>query len=74
MRSSPLGLGIPAHRRRIGMAPSSRAMRAVQIIRRTRGPRCRRLPEPEAGPCQQLYDVSTAAVNYADTHHRLSPD
>ncbi|SOD98696.1 Zn-dependent oxidoreductase [Blastococcus haudaquaticus] len=25
------------------------------------------VPEPEAGP-GQLYDVSTAGVNYADTH------
>ena len=30
------------------------------------------LPEPEPGPGQKLYDVSTAGVNYADTHHRLS--
>jgi NADPH:quinone reductase-like Zn-dependent oxidoreductase len=30
------------------------------------------IPEPEAGPGQQLYDVSTAGINYADTHHRLS--
>jgi hypothetical protein len=29
-------------------------------------------PEPEAGPGQKLYDVSTAGVNYADTHYRLS--
>src|SRR4051812_50002557 len=26
------------------------------------------IPEPEAGPGQKLYDVSTAGVNYADTH------
>ncbi len=26
--------------------------------------------EPEGGPGQQLYDVSTAGVNVADTHHR----
>jgi hypothetical protein len=30
------------------------------------------VPEPEAGPGQQLYDVSTAGMNYADTHHNLS--
>ncbi len=30
------------------------------------------LPEPEAGPGQQLYDVSTAGIDYADTHHPLS--
>jgi NADPH:quinone reductase-like Zn-dependent oxidoreductase len=29
-------------------------------------------PEPEAGPGQKVYDVSTAGVNYADTHHGLS--
>jgi len=28
------------------------------------------LPEPTPGPGHQLYDVSTAGVNYADTHHR----
>ena len=26
--------------------------------------------EPEAGPGQQARDLSTAGVNYADTHHR----
>jgi len=30
------------------------------------------LPEPEVGPGQTLHDVSTAGINYADTHHRLS--
>jgi NADPH:quinone reductase-like Zn-dependent oxidoreductase len=30
------------------------------------------LPEPEARPGQKLYDVSTAGVNYADTHHSVS--
>jgi NADPH:quinone reductase-like Zn-dependent oxidoreductase len=30
------------------------------------------IPGPEAGPGQRLYDVSTAGVNYADTHHCLS--
>jgi NADPH:quinone reductase-like Zn-dependent oxidoreductase len=30
------------------------------------------ITEPEPGPGQQLYDVSTAGVNYADTHHRRS--
>jgi len=28
------------------------------------------LPEPEAGPGQTLYNISTAGVNYADTHQR----
>jgi NADPH:quinone reductase-like Zn-dependent oxidoreductase len=31
------------------------------------------VPEPTQGPGQQLYDVSTAGINYADTHHRRSP-
>ena len=30
------------------------------------------LPEPEAGDGQKLYDVSTAGINYADTHHPVS--
>jgi len=30
------------------------------------------IPEPEAGPGQRLYDFSTAGINYADIHHRLS--
>jgi len=30
------------------------------------------IAEPEAGPGQKLYDVSTAGVNYADTHQSLS--
>jgi NADPH:quinone reductase-like Zn-dependent oxidoreductase len=32
------------------------------------------VPEPTPGPGQQLYDVSTAGLNFADTHHRLSAD
>ena len=32
------------------------------------------IPEPEASPGQKLYDVSTAGVNYADTHHPESAD
>jgi len=45
-------------------------MRAVQITR-FGGPEVLEIvdvPEPEAGPNQQVYDVSTAGVNYADTH------
>ena len=30
------------------------------------------ISEPEAGPGQKRYDVSTAGVNYTDTHHALS--
>jgi NADPH:quinone reductase-like Zn-dependent oxidoreductase len=49
-------------------------MRAVQITR-FGGPEVLDvvdIPEPELGPGQKLYDVSTARINYADTHHRLS--
>ena len=47
-------------------------MRAVQITR-FGGPEVLEIvdvPEPTPGPGQQLYDVSTAGINYADTHHR----
>jgi NADPH2:quinone reductase len=30
------------------------------------------LAEPEPGPGQQLYEVLTAGIHYADTHHFLS--
>ena len=49
-------------------------MRAVQI-NRFGGPEVLEVvdvPKPEASAGQQLYDVSTAGVNYADTHHALS--
>ena len=49
-------------------------MRAVQITR-FGGPEVLEIvdvPEPEAGRGQTLYDVSTAGVNYADTHQQLS--
>ncbi|SDN83096.1 Zn-dependent oxidoreductase [Geodermatophilus sp. DSM 45219] len=49
-------------------------MRAVQITR-FRGPEVLDvvdLPDPTPGDAQQLFDVSTAGANYADTHHRLS--
>jgi NADPH:quinone reductase-like Zn-dependent oxidoreductase len=49
-------------------------MRAVQITR-FGGPEVLEIvdfPEPMPGPGQQLYDVSTAGLNFADTHHRLS--
>ena len=49
-------------------------MRAVQITR-FGGPEVMDIVdilEPEAGPGQKLYDVSTAVINYADTHQRLS--
>ena len=48
-------------------------MRAAQITR-FGGPEVLDvvdLPDPVPGD-QQLFDVFTAGVNYADTHHRLS--
>jgi NADPH:quinone reductase-like Zn-dependent oxidoreductase len=30
------------------------------------------VPEPTPGPGQQLSDVSTAGLNFADTHHPMS--
>jgi NADPH:quinone reductase-like Zn-dependent oxidoreductase len=49
-------------------------MRAVQITR-FGGPEVLdtvELPDPRPGEGQHLFDVSTAGVNFADTHHRLS--
>jgi len=46
-------------------------MRAVQITR-FGGPEVLDIvdvPEPTRGSGQQLYDVSTAGLNFADTHH-----
>jgi D-arabinose 1-dehydrogenase-like Zn-dependent alcohol dehydrogenase len=54
----------------------SRRMRAVQITR-FGGPEVLDvvdIAEPEAGLGQKRYDVSTAGVNYTDTHHALSDD
>ena len=51
-------------------------MRAVQITR-FGGPEVMDvvdIPEPVAAPGQQLYEVSAAGVNFADTHHRTSLD
>ena len=49
-------------------------MRAVQIVRF--GGRevldIVELPDPSPGPGQKLYDVSTAGVNFADTHVSVS--
>jgi hypothetical protein len=50
-------------------------MRAVQITR-FGGPEVLDvvdLPDPTPGDGRQLYEVSAAGVNFADTHHRLSP-
>jgi NADPH:quinone reductase-like Zn-dependent oxidoreductase len=49
-------------------------MRAVQITR-FGGPEVLDvvdLPEPEPGDGEKLFHVSTAGINYADTHHRVS--
>jgi NADPH:quinone reductase-like Zn-dependent oxidoreductase len=49
-------------------------MRAVQITR-FGGPEVMNivdLPEPAPGEGQKLYEVSSAGVNFADTHHRRS--
>ena len=51
-------------------------MRAVQITR-FGGPEVLDVvdvPEPTPGEGQKLYDVSTAGVNFADTHHREAPE
>jgi NADPH:quinone reductase len=51
-------------------------MRAVQITR-FGGPEVLDVvdvPEPTPGEGQKLYDVSTAGVNFADTHHPESAD
>ncbi|TKJ30285.1 Zn-dependent oxidoreductase [Blastococcus sp. CCUG 61487] len=48
-------------------------MRAVQITR-FGGPEVLDVvdvPDPVPGPGQQVYEVSSAGVNFADTHHRL---
>jgi hypothetical protein len=55
----------------LSTASLSAGMRAVQITR-FGGPEVLELvdvPEPVPSEGQTLYDVSTAGVNYADTHH-----
>ncbi|WP_083878017.1 Zn-dependent oxidoreductase [Blastococcus saxobsidens] len=50
-------------------------MRAVQITR-FGGPEVLDVvdvPGPTPGPGQQLYEVSAAEVNFADTHHLSRP-
>ncbi len=49
-------------------------MRAVQITE-FGGPEVLNvvdLPDPTPGDGEQLFEVSTAGINYADTHHRQS--
>jgi NADPH:quinone reductase-like Zn-dependent oxidoreductase len=58
-----------------GSSPSLPCMRAVQITR-FGGPEVLDVvdvPEPVPGDGQRLYEVSTAGINFADTHHRHSP-
>ena len=55
-------------------SPSLTRMRAVQITR-FGGPEVMDIvdvPQPEAGEGQKLYEVSSAGVNFADTHHPRS--
>jgi NADPH:quinone reductase-like Zn-dependent oxidoreductase len=50
-------------------------MRAVQITR-FGGPEVMdvvELPDPVPGDGQRLYEVGSAGVNFADTHHGRSP-
>ena len=56
--------------------PSLTGMRAVQITR-FGGAEVLDvvdLSDPVSGEGQTLYDISSCAVDYADTHHRLSAD
>ena len=51
-----------------------RSMRAARITR-FGGPEVLDvvdLPDPVPGKGQQLYEVHTAGVHFADTHHRVS--
>jgi NADPH:quinone reductase-like Zn-dependent oxidoreductase len=63
---NPYGRELPARR--------LRCMRAVQITR-FGGPEVLDvvdLPDPVPRDGEQVYEVSAAGVNFADTHHRLS--
>ena len=69
----PRQAGAPAPPAHLGH--SLTPMRAVQITE-FGGPEVMDivdLPDPVPGDGQQLYDVSTAGINFADTHHRRSP-
>ncbi len=61
-------------RRAVEASPSVPGMRAVQITE-FGGPEVMNvvdLPDPVPADGEQLFDVSAAGINYADTHHRLS--
>jgi hypothetical protein len=56
--------------------PSLTGIRAAQITR-FGGPEVLDvvdLPDPTPGDGEQLFEISSSGVNYADTHHRLSAD
>ncbi len=58
--------------RRAGLRPQP--VRAVQITRSGR-PEVLGvvdLPDPVLGHGEQLFDISSSGVDFADTHHRLS--
>jgi hypothetical protein len=44
---------------------------ACRAFTRSGGPGVLHVVEPEGGPGQEVYDVPTAGVNSADTHHSL---
>ena len=57
-----------------GASPGVPCRQAVQITR-FGGPEVLDvvdLPDPAPGDGEQLYEVSAARINFADTHHRLS--
>ncbi|MCW2577965.1 MAG: putative Zn-dependent oxidoreductase, NADPH:quinone reductase, partial [Modestobacter sp.] len=71
---STFGLDADRSSSRVGQRPSLRTMRAVQITR-FGGPEVMDvvdLPDPVPGDGEQLFDISSSGVNFADTHHRLS--
>ena len=54
--------------------PYGPTMRAVQITR-FGGPEAMDvvdLPDPTSGDGETLFDISSAGIDYADTHHPLS--
>src|SRR4051794_17130528 len=73
------GLDTAAHRRpharlSLSLSLSLSLMRAVQITR-FGGPEVLDvvdLPDPTPGEGQELFEVSAAGVNFANTHHSLS--
>ena len=58
----------------LSVGPSLMGMLAVQITR-FGGPEVMDvvdLPDPVPGDGEQLFDISSSGVNFADTHHGLS--